>query len=792
MRDDRRSIVCRWRALSRADACASSACASSAGSRSRRRPCGAVLRRRGESGQGLARARSRRSRPRNAVSRRTLHHPRPRGRRTGERRAGPCTGAKMGQCAGASRGFESVGHRRSYRDANAARPRSAIRTPAVRPPRTDTPDRTNARTPAASAPRSSGGGREDAVGDARAVGESGRGGGERRVGGGRTRVGGGERRVGGDPTARTRAGRRGSTGGRCTGRGASACAWSTRARAPEVTTAVFGAVARRRRRGGEPTRTRRHPRTARSTDRASFSQGDLTLKRPARSRRRPRARKWGADPSSPVFAFSTAVVFEAASPPSRAGGGNASAVRRTCANAALGVSSESDRPSSSKSSRTRGVYGGVRVLHRRLARATICRPRRARPGAFRDEHARGSSGRRQRSSLVVEVAFFDDDFIGTTTSPGGTSQRPVRSARSRRRRVRSVRSSSRQGRDVARARATSVAMPAETPSFVGALFQPAPETPPRESRDDDVGTVEAFRDGGDAPRTHPPPWVLPQFPATANPRTPSSTRVDRLMEASRARRGGGAHPPRGRWTRNRLSSPRSFACDAPKPPAEAERRESAEGADFVTEVPTAERDADVDEDAQPAEETALRRERARAERSFVRRRTSSTFGAFTRRRVPRHAPPERSSSRRARGKRGHRVSRARDLANPHVERLRRAPRSAPSRAPSRRRADDRVAIRPERRRLRRRLEDSSRCSSRRPGLLRSASDNNESEARVRLGHRGRTRSACARGRRLGDIRRARHVARRNRGQQTRRPETVSRDDGPSRGGGDGGVGAEGG
>ena len=68
-----------------------------------------------------------------------------------------------------------------------------------------------------------------------------------------------------------------------------------------------------------------------------------------------------------------------------------------------------------------------------------------------------------------------------------------------------------------------------------------------------------------------------------------------------------------------------------------------------------ERDADVDEDAQPAEETALRRERARGGRPFDDGRARLWRG-LAGRAAPRRSS-ERSSSRRARGKRGHRARR---------------------------------------------------------------------------------------------------------------------------------------
>ena len=157
-------------------------------------------------------------------------------------------------------------------------------------------------------------------------------------------------------------------------------------------------------------------------------------------------------------------------------------------------------------------------------------------------------------------------------------------------------------------------MPAETPSFVGAPFQPAPETPPRESRDDDVGTVEAFRDGGDAPANAPAPVGSPAVSGGDGRHDAELGEVDRLMEALRAlaEEAVEAHIlPEGEWTRNRLLAAK-FRLRRAKASAEAERRESAEGADCHGGADR-ERDADVDEDAQPAEETALRRERARAE-----------------------------------------------------------------------------------------------------------------------------------------------------------------------------------
>ena len=209
------------------------------------------------------------------------------------------------------------------------------------------------------------------------------------------------------------------------------------------------------------------------------------------------------------------------------------------------------------------------------------------------------------------MAFFDDDFIGTTTSPLGTSQHPsplgAFAPPSRSVRLIVFASSA-----TSHARATSVAMPAETPSFVGAPFQPAPETPPRESRDDDVGTVEAFRDGGDAPANAPAPVGYPAVSGDGEPANAELDEVDRLMESLRALAEEAERIlPEGEWTRNRLLAAK-FRLRRAKASAEAERRESAEGADCHGGA-DCERDADVDEDAQPAEETALRRERARAE-----------------------------------------------------------------------------------------------------------------------------------------------------------------------------------
>ena len=155
-------------------------------------------------------------------------------------------------------------------------------------------------------------------------------------------------------------------------------------------------------------------------------------------------------------------------------------------------------------------------------------------------------------------------------------------------------------------------MPEETPSFVGAPFQPAPETPPRESRDDDVGTVEAFRDGGDAPANAPAPVGSPAVSGDGEPANAELDEVDRLMESLRALAEEAERIlPEGEWTRNRLLAAK-FRLRRAKASAEAERRESAEGADCHGGA-DCERDADVDEDAHPAEETALRRERARAE-----------------------------------------------------------------------------------------------------------------------------------------------------------------------------------
>ena len=174
------------------------------------------------------------------------------------------------------------------------------------------------------------------------------------------------------------------------------------------------------------------------------------------------------------------------------------------------------------------------------------------------------------------------------------------------------------------ARATPVAMPEETPSIAGAPVHPAPETPTsRPSRDDDdVGTVEASRDGGHAPA---PASVPEGSPAAVSGDGESANaefdEVDRLMESLRALAEEAERLlPEGDLTRNRLLAAK-FRLRRAKAAAEAERREGtdrkrgAEGADgAVGGAEGADGGADSDEDAdeEPPEETALQREVARA------------------------------------------------------------------------------------------------------------------------------------------------------------------------------------
>ena len=167
------------------------------------------------------------------------------------------------------------------------------------------------------------------------------------------------------------------------------------------------------------------------------------------------------------------------------------------------------------------------------------------------------------------------------------------------------------------ARATPVAMPEETPSIAGAPVHPAPETPtsraPRD--DDDVGTVEASRDGGHAPA----PASLPEgSPAAVSCDGESANaefeEVDRLMESLRALAEEAERLlPEGDLTRNRLLAAK-FRLRHAKAAAEAERREGTDRKRGADGAEGADGGADSDEDAdeEPPEETALQREVARA------------------------------------------------------------------------------------------------------------------------------------------------------------------------------------
>jgi hypothetical protein len=164
-------------------------------------------------------------------------------------------------------------------------------------------------------------------------------------------------------------------------------------------------------------------------------------------------------------------------------------------------------------------------------------------------------------------------------------------------------------------------MPEETPWIAGAPVHPAPETPPsRPSRDDDdVGTVEASRDGGHAPAPAPVPEGSPEaVPGDGeSAKNAEFEEVDRLMESLRALAEEAERLlPEGELTRNRLLAAK-FRLRHAKAAAEAERREGTDrkgGTEGVEGAAGADGGADSDEDAdeEPPEETAFQREVARA------------------------------------------------------------------------------------------------------------------------------------------------------------------------------------
>ena len=295
-----------------------------------------------------------------------------------------------------------------------------------------------------------------------------------------------------------------------------------RAEAPEVRTAVFGAVARRRRRGesrlgrGEPSANRALHRPR------EFLPGrlDAEVEVPglvgvrARGNRGPELARVRVLDCGRVRGGVVALHAQA--------GQRIRVVRRILHGLGPGVSSESDRPSSSKSSAQEVSTSESESASTPRARDNLPAETRTTRDVPRRPTRAGSSRRRQRLVPRRRSGIFRRrvDFIGTTTSPLGTSQHPspLGAFAPPSRSVRSIVFAS---SATSHARATSVAMPEETPSFVGAPFQPAPETPPRESRDDDVGTVEAFRDG-ETPATHPPRGFSRSFGDDANA---SSTRL---------------------------------------------------------------------------------------------------------------------------------------------------------------------------------------------------------------------------------------------------------------------------